>query len=61
MTDYRRLGRTEIRVSSIALGTMTWGQQNTEAEGHQQFDYALDRGALWIAHQSLHTVLRILL
>jgi aryl-alcohol dehydrogenase-like predicted oxidoreductase len=48
MTEYRQLGRTEIRVSSIALGTMTWGQQNTEAEGHQQLDYALDRGVNFI-------------
>ncbi len=44
MTDYRPLGRTDIRVSAICLGTMTWGQQNTEAEGHAQMDYALDQG-----------------
>lgn len=44
MTEYRQLGRTGIRVSAICLGTMTWGQQNTEAEGHAQMDYALDRG-----------------
>lgn len=31
-------------VSKICLGTMTWGQQNTEAEAHQQISYALDRG-----------------
>lgn len=42
--EYRRLGRTELKVSVICLGTMTWGKQNTEAEGHQQMDYALDRG-----------------
>lgn len=41
---YRKLGRTGLDVSLICLGTMTWGQQNTEAEGHQQMDYALDRG-----------------
>jgi aryl-alcohol dehydrogenase-like predicted oxidoreductase len=44
MTDYRPLGRTDIRVSAICLGTMTWGQQNTEAEGHAQMDYAFDQG-----------------
>ena len=44
MTDFRPLGRTGIQVSSIALGTMTWGQQNTEAEGHAQLDYAIDSG-----------------
>jgi aryl-alcohol dehydrogenase-like predicted oxidoreductase len=42
--EYRQLGRSDIEVSAIALGTMTWGQQNTEAEAHEQMDYALDRG-----------------
>jgi aryl-alcohol dehydrogenase-like predicted oxidoreductase len=42
--EYRRLGRTDLNVSLICLGTMTWGQQNTEAEGHAQMDYALDQG-----------------
>ncbi|WP_029042417.1 aldo/keto reductase [Cucumibacter marinus] len=37
------LGRTGITVSEICLGTMTWGRQNSEAEGHEQMDYALDR------------------
>src|SRR6516162_7916509 len=40
----RRLGRTDIHVSAVCLGTMTWGQQNSEAEGHRQMDYALDQG-----------------
>jgi aryl-alcohol dehydrogenase-like predicted oxidoreductase len=44
LAEYRPLGRTDIRVSAICLGTMTWGQQNTEAEGHAQMDIALDRG-----------------
>ena len=46
MTDiaYRPLGRTDIQVSAICLGTMTWGSQNSEAEAHAQIDYALDRG-----------------
>ncbi|WP_322989493.1 aldo/keto reductase [Hoeflea sp.] len=38
------LGRTEIMVSEICLGTMTWGEQNTEVEAHQQMDYALTQG-----------------
>jgi len=40
----RPLGRTGLSVSAIGLGTMTWGRQNTEAEGHEQMDYALDQG-----------------
>jgi aryl-alcohol dehydrogenase-like predicted oxidoreductase len=44
LPEYRPLGRTDLRVSAICLGTMTWGQQNTEAEGHAQMDMALDRG-----------------
>ena len=42
--QYRRLGRSDIRVSAICLGTMTWGEQNTEADGFAQMDRALDRG-----------------
>ncbi|MCE7796460.1 NADP(H)-dependent aldo-keto reductase [Sphingobium sufflavum] len=48
MTELRRLGRTDIKVPPIALGTMTWGEQNSEAEGHAQLDYALDRGINFI-------------
>ena len=38
------LGRTGLTVSELCLGTMTWGTQNTEAEGHAQADLALDHG-----------------
>lgn len=41
---YRPLGRTGIQVSVIALGTMTWGEQNTEAQAHEQLNVALDAG-----------------
>lgn len=40
----KTLGRTDISVSEICLGTMTWGKQNTEAEGHAQMDYAVEQG-----------------
>ena len=42
--EYRKLGRTDLDVSLICLGTMTWGQQNTETEGHEQMDYAFEKG-----------------
>ncbi|MFD1746164.1 aldo/keto reductase [Rhizobium helianthi] len=40
--QFRKLGRTDITVSQICLGTMTWGSQNSEAEAFEQMDYALD-------------------
>tara|TARA_B000000441_G_C21565310_1_gene245390 strand:- start:361 stop:513 length:153 start_codon:yes stop_codon:yes gene_type:complete len=42
--NYKKLGNTDIKVSTISLGTMTWGEQNSEAEGFEQMDYALDQG-----------------
>lgn len=41
---YNTLGRTGISVSEICLGTMTWGTQNTEAQAHEQMDYAVENG-----------------
>ncbi len=42
--EYRELGRTGVSVSALTLGTMTFGEQNSEAEGHAQMDYAVERG-----------------
>ena len=42
--EYAKLGRTDVTISRCCLGTMTWGSQNTEAEAHEQMDYALGRG-----------------
>ncbi len=42
--EYRRLGRTDLKVSSLCLGTMTWGEMNTPEEGFAQMDAALDLG-----------------
>ena len=42
--NYKKLGNTDIDVSTICLGTMTWGEQNTQEEAFEQMDYALDQG-----------------
>lgn len=42
--QYRKLGHTDIQVSLIGLGTMTFGEQNTEAQAHEQLDYAYAQG-----------------
>jgi aryl-alcohol dehydrogenase-like predicted oxidoreductase len=42
--NYRKLGNTDIDVSTICLGTMTWGEQNTQEEGFEQMNYALNQG-----------------
>ncbi|WP_019623884.1 NADP(H)-dependent aldo-keto reductase [Thioalkalivibrio thiocyanoxidans] len=54
--QYRKLGRTDIEVSLIGLGTMTWGEQNTEAEAHEQLDYALDQGVNLIDAAEMYPV-----
>ena len=54
--EYRKLGRTDIEVSSICLGTMTWGEQNTEADAHEQLDYALANGVNFIDTAELYAV-----
>jgi len=41
--NFKKLGNTDIKVSSICLGTMTWGEQNTQKEAFEQMDYALDK------------------
>jgi aryl-alcohol dehydrogenase-like predicted oxidoreductase len=45
---YRKLGHTDLNVSLICLGTMTWGSQNSEAEAHAQLDYAVSEGVNFI-------------
>lgn len=54
--EYTKLGRTEIKVSRICLGTMTWGEQNTEAEAHEQLDYAIDSGINFIDTAEMYPV-----
>jgi aryl-alcohol dehydrogenase-like predicted oxidoreductase len=52
--QYRKLGSSDIDVSVICLGSMTWGTQNSEAEGHAQIDYALDHGVNFIDTAELY-------
>ena len=53
---YSKLGHTNIEVSKICLGTMTFGEQNTEKEAHQQLDYARERGINFIDTAELYSV-----
>mgnify|MGYP003629890443 FL=1 len=53
---YTTIPNTNIKVSKICLGSMTWGNQNTEAEGHQQLDYAIDQGVNFIDTAELYPV-----
>lgn len=53
---FKRLGRTDIEVSEICLGTMTWGKQNTEEDAHAQIDYALDAGLNFIDTAEMYAV-----
>lgn len=50
------LGKTEILVSEICLGTMTWGQQNNEKEAHDQLSYASERGINFIDTAEMYAV-----
>jgi aryl-alcohol dehydrogenase-like predicted oxidoreductase len=51
-----RLGRTDIEVSALCLGTMTWGEQNSETEAHAQLDRARDAGIDFIDTAELYPV-----
>jgi len=55
--ERRQLGMTDLVVSKVALGTMTFGEQNTEAEAHSQLDYALERGINFIDTAEMYPVM----
>ena len=54
--QYKTLGQTDIKVSLICLGTMTFGEQNTEQDAHQQLDYAVDQGVNFIDVAEMYPV-----
>ena len=54
---YRKLGNTDIDVSVICLGTMTFGEQNSQQEGFEQMDYAIDRGINFFDTAELYAVM----
>ncbi|MCB1947488.1 NADP(H)-dependent aldo-keto reductase [Nitrosomonas sp.] len=54
--QYRNLGNTEVQVSVICLGTMTWGQQNTQDEAFEQMDYALTEGVNFFDTAELYSI-----
>jgi aryl-alcohol dehydrogenase-like predicted oxidoreductase len=54
--QYRKLGQTELDVSVICLGTMTWGQQNTREQAFEQMDYALSQGVNFFDTAELYAI-----
>ena len=56
MMKYRRLPSTDLNVSEVCLGTMTWGQQNSEAQAHEQLDLAIARGINFIDTAEMYPV-----
>lgn len=54
--QYTKLAHTDLNVSKVCLGTMTYGDQNTEAEAHAQLDYAMARGINFIDTAEMYPV-----
>jgi len=54
--NYKKLGNTDLKVSTICLGTMTWGEQNSQEEGFEQMDYALEKGINFFDTAELYAI-----
>ncbi len=54
--EYRCLGKTDLKVSQICLGTMTFGEQNTETQVFEQLDYALEQGVNFIDSAEMYPI-----
>ena len=53
---YKNLSSTDIEVSLICLGTMTYGEQNNEAEAHEQLDYSISNGVNFIDTAEMYAI-----
>jgi diketogulonate reductase-like aldo/keto reductase len=53
---YNRLGTSDLRISAFGLGSMTWGEQNSEAEAHAQLDFAFERGVNFVDTAEMYPV-----
>src|SRR3569623_117169 len=54
--QYRHLGRTELKISAVRLGTKTFHEQNSEADAHEQLDYAFEAGIIFIDAAEMYPV-----
>ena len=54
--NYTTLSNTDIKVSKICLGTMTFGEQNSESDAHSQLDYATDKGVNFIDTAEMYPI-----
>ena len=54
--NYNKLGNTDLKVSTICLGTMTWGEQNNINEAFEQMDYAVDQGVNFFDTAEMYAV-----
>src|SRR3546814_12995833 len=54
--EYRRLGRSDLQVSLLCLGSMTWGMQNSEDEAFAQMDYAFEQGVNFIDTAEMYPI-----
>ena len=53
---FKKLGNTDLKVSTICLGTKTWGEQNTQKEAFEQMDYALEKGVNFFDTAELYAI-----
>ena len=54
--NYKKLGNTDLDISTICLGTMTWGEQNTQKEGFKQMNFALDQGVNFFDTAEIYSI-----